>query len=375
MANTLTGLIPSLYSNLDVVSRELVGTIPSAGRDATTDRAAVGQQVLSFVAPAVTASDITPGVIPPDVGDQTIGNVALTVTKSRFVPFRWNGEQTLGLNNNGPDTKPIMVDQMQQAMRTLCNEMETDLCNAATDPFATSLADPAQIRKILDDNGAPAGGRSLIINTAAGAAVRTLSQLTKVNESGTAMTLRDGELLNIHGMSIKESAQIARPTVGTSSNTGTTDTAGYAVGSTTVNIAASGTGTILAGDVISFAGDSNKYLVATGIASLAAGGSIVLAAPGLRKALPASAATITVVAISSHNFAFSQNALYLATRLPALPEGGDLAIDRSTITDPRSGISFEIAMYPQFRQMQYFIGIAWGVKVVKPEHGAILLGA
>lgn len=387
MSNTITGLIPSLYANLDVVSRELVGFIPSVGRDASIERAALGQTVVIYQTQSQVAQNLTPAVIPPDTGDQTVGNITMTLTKSRFVPFRWNGEEQRGLNNNGPGSSPIMSDQIQQALRTLTNEIETDLGNAASigfsrawttaagDPFQTNTGETAQLKKILDDNGAPGSNRQLIINTSAGANLRTLSQLTKVNESGTNMTLRDGELLNLNAFSIKESNAIARPAIGTSSNTGTTDTAGYAVGVTTVNLAAAGTGTVVAGDIVIITGDTNKYVVATGIASLAAGGSIVLCNPGLRQAIPASAKTVTVVAQSARNSAFTPNAIYLACRLPALPDGGDLAVDRATIIDPRSGIAFEIAQYPQFRQTQFIIAATWGVKVIKPEHGAILIGA
>lgn len=381
-SNTLTGLIPSLYAALDIVSRELVGAIPCATLDASATRAAVGQTVISFKTPTATATDITPGVTPPNDGDQVMTNVGVTITKARRVPFRWNGEEELGLNNNGAGADNIRSDQIQQAIRALVNEMEVDVVNAArldasrawgtsgTTPFASNLADPAQIRKILDDNGAPPSDRCLVIDTTSGAALRTLAQLTKANEAGTTMTLRDGELLNIHGMSIHESAGVHTGSGGGTGSAYTSDTAGYPVGATTINLI-TGTGTVLAGGYVTFAGDSNKYMVATGVT---APGALVIQAPGLRQALPASAVAMTVGAAFTANIAFSKSSLMLATRAPALPQGGDLAVDRMMITDPRSGISFEVAMYPQYRQMQYELSAVWGVAGIKSAHKAILLG-
>jgi hypothetical protein len=384
VANTLTSLIPDVYSALDVVSREMIGFIPAVTRDPTTERAAVGQTVRSFVAPAAVATDITPGVIPPDDGDQTIGNVSLSITKARRVPFRWNGEQTRGINNGGPGVLSIQQQQIAQAFRTLSNEMEADLAalhtsasraygTAGTTPFASDLSDPAQVRKILADNGAPMSDMHLIINTTAGAKMRTLAQLTKANEAGGDDLLRQGTLLNLDGFSIRESAQVKRPAAGTGASA-TTNTAGYAIGATVITLASAGTGTLIVGDVVTFAGDTNKYVLASGDADTSNGGTITLAAPGLQKALAASAVAITVVAQAARNMAFTRNALVLAARLPALPDNGDLAIDRTTVVDPRSGFAFELAMYAQYRQMQYEVSAAWGTACLKPEHLAILLG-
>ncbi|MBI6913256.1 MULTISPECIES: P22 coat - protein 5 family protein [Pseudomonas] len=384
MANTLTGLVPTIYNALDVVSRELVGFIPAVSSDMTFARAAVGQTVTSPVTNGATATDITPAVTPPNDGDQNVGAVSMTINKARRVPIRWNGEEKLGLDNNGASFNVILRDQMAQGMRTLVNEVEADLAavainasraygTAGTTPFASNLADSAQLRRILSDNGAPLGDLQMVIDTSAGANMRTLTQLSKANEANDDSLLRRGVLLDVHGFAIRESAQVKTPIIG-SAAAATTNTAGYAVGATAIVLASAGTGGVLAGDIITFAGDSNKYVVAAGDADVSNGGTITLAAPGLRKAIPAAATALTVVSASTRSAAFARSAIALATRAPALPPQGDSAIDRMLVTDPVSGLTFEVAMYAQYRQMQYEVSLAWGTKAVKSEHIASLLG-
>jgi len=79
--------------------------------------------------------------------------------------------------------------------------------------------------------------------------------------------------------------------------------------------------------------------------------------------------------IATHvaNVAFSQNALHLVARAPALPQGGDAAMDRYVLTDPRSGMAFEVALYPGYRKIRAEVVAAWGVGAIKPEHIAMLL--
>lgn len=381
MANTLTNLIPSVYAALDVVSREQVGLIPSVNRDFRADQVAKGQTLYVPVAPANTTGDITPAMTVTAASDQTIGTKSLTIDNYKVSSFGYTGEEVFALDS-GPGTAPIQADQIEQSVRALVNEMETAVWTAAykgasrgygtagTTPFASSLADTAQIKKILDDNGAPLSSRSLVIDTTAGAALRTLTQLTRVNEAGTNMTLRDGELLNVHGFSIKESNSVTTATAGTGTSYQSNNASGYAIGATSIAID-TGSGTVLAGDIVTFSGDSNKYVVTTGVSGA---GTIVIAAPGLRKALADNVA-MTIVGTSTRNLGFSRNAILLAARLPKVPQNGlDLAVDRQIITDPRSGLSLELAMYPGYRMYKVEIAIAYGVTVVKPEHLAVLLG-
>jgi len=382
MANTLTDLIPELYSSLDIVSRELTGFIPAVTLDAVTARAALNQTVRSFVAPAAAAGNITPAATVPDDGDQTIGNVSLSITKQRRVPIRWNGDEEISVI--GGNANAVRANQIQQAIRTLANEMESDLaalynvCSRAagttgTVPFATAnnyLA-ASGARKILVDNGAPQSDLQLVIDTTSGSNLRGLQ--SAVDSAGTSSILRQGVLLDISGMMVRESAQITEPAVGTAASS-TVNNAGYAVGATVLTLTAVGTGTIVAGDVLTFAGDTNQYVVVSGDTDVSNGGTITLAAPGLLVAMSTATKAITVVASSPRNMAFHRGAIVLAQRLAPLPSGGDIAVDRTTIVDPRSGLAFEVAMYPQYRQMQYEISCAWGVAMIKPEHACNLLG-
>jgi len=377
MANTLTPIIPDLYQGLDVVSRELVGLIPSVHRNSTEERAAVGQPIIYPITGEPTIEAITSSMTISTPADFALESGSMVIDKGGKVSFGWAGEQQRKIaTSTGYMT--VQADLFAQAVRKLTNQMESDVAVAGyrgasrafgtsgTNPFATDFNAVADVRKILDDNGAPASERSIAMDTTAGTALRKMSQLTKVNESGSTMGLRDGELLNIHGFSLKESAGIAYHTKGTG--------AGYlvngtlAVGATTITVD-TGTGTILAGEVITFAGDTNKYVVAEALA----GGSLKIAKPGLRVA-PADNAAVTVANSYRGNLFFARNAIHLVSRPPAIPSGGDARVDEYMITDPRSGMTFEVSLWQGERMNKMEVAAVWGIGVVKPEHVGIMLG-
>nr|WP_315467147.1 P22 phage major capsid protein family protein [uncultured Undibacterium sp.] len=387
-ANTLTGLIPTIYEALDVVGRELVGVIPGTTLDSQASRAAVNQTVSSPVAPSSSASDITPGVTAPNDGDQTIGTMNITISKARAVPIRWNGEEARGVNT-GAGVNTIFRDQVTQAIRTLVNEIETDVLTeirkgasraygtAGTTPFGTvnDLTDSSEALRIIEENGAQGLERSLVLSTSAMSNIRgKQAVLFRVNEAGTDLLLRQGILGDLHGSQVRQSAASKLVTKGTGTSYTTSGTA-LAIGVTAIPLI-TGTGTVLAGDVVTFAGDTNKYVVAAGVA---APGTITLAAPGLRVAIPASATAMTIGNNFTPSLLFAKSSIVLATRAPALPKDAsgreaDMADDRMMITDPLTGLNFELSLYRQYRQIRYELAMAWGQKLVKQEHAAILLG-
>lgn len=380
MSNTLTKMIPDLYQALDVVSRELVGFVPSVARNSSAERAALNEDVIVPVSVAHSLTDVTPSMTIPTPSDFSVDNVAVKITKSKSYSFGLTGEEFKGLEN-GVGANSILQGNIQQGLRVLCNQIEQDVAveaangagavfgTAGTTPFASNLGDAAEIRKILDDAGAPAIDRSLVINTSAGVNLRKLTQLTNVDNAGTSMTLRQGELLPLFGLSVKESAGIKERTAGTA--TGLTVAAASA-GATKLKASAVTSGALVVGDVITLAGDSTKYIVTAIPDSLAANAEFSIS-PALAKDASANAA-VTVASSSYRNVAFARSAIQLVTRAPALPGGYDAAVDSYMLTDPRSGLSFDVRIYEGYRQMRMELACAWGVKTIKPEHVAVLLG-
>lgn len=377
--NTLTSLIPDLYQAMDTVCREITGLIPAVTLNASAARAAKDSKIRSFVAPASATEDATAGQLPPDTGGQVIGTNYITIEASKVVPFQWTGEEQMQVAP-GHGHRAIQRDQVAQAIRTLVNAVETLIFNkmyvkssrafgaAGTKSFNSGLGDASGVRRILVDNGAPPTDLQLVMDTYAGASLRAQVTIPNAADSG-AVSLRDqGILIPLYGMTARESAAVKRIDIG--SVTGTLTSAVRAVGTTVLVTTADYSATLLVGDIITIAGDTNQYVIVAKSAT-----DITIGAPGLMKATAADGTkAITVVATCVRSLAFHRSAFQLALRAPAVPEEGDMADDRTVLTDARTGLSFEFAMYKQYRRVRYEVGLAYGGDVVKQEFVAQMIG-
>ena len=380
MANVLTDLAADIYRAADIVGRELVGFIPASTVNASDEQVAVGQNVRSFATPSATAVTISPSMTIPEGTDQTLTNKTLTLTNQRGVQIPYTGEDVRFLDG-GAGYETVYGAQIQQAMRTLVNEMEADLAEeayknasravgtAGTTPFGSNFNTVAEARQILADNGMPTndGRTSLVMNTAAGTNLRNLSTLNQVNTSGDIELLRRGTMMDLMGVMLKESGQVQDHTKGTGTSY-LVNNASAAIGDTTIP-ADGGSGTVLAGDVITIAGDTNKYVVNTALT----GGNIVIGDTGLRVAVADNAA-ITVGNNYTANIMMHQAGMELVMRAPAKPVGGDAAEDVLIIQDPTSGLVFEVAVYKGFNKAMIQVGAVWGYKAWNSDAIAILMG-
>jgi len=394
MANalTLTGLTEILYKSRDIVAEE-----PSGFTDAVmvnsngSERISINGTVRSIRTsqPTVNTS-FTPAMTIPAADDYTVTTDSVAVAQVANVRIPLRGEELRQLQNCSSDGD-YQNNVVAQAFRTIRNLIEVHVATVAakgasravgtagTTPFASTYNLINNARQILVDNGCANinGAVSAIINTSAGTNLRNLSNLQKVNESGNDVLLRRGTLLDISGISIKESAGIPTAVTAGTMASATTSATALTVGQTVLPLAAVGSGLVAAGDSFVLANDANVYVVSSvsfAGANPASGDTITIAQPGIRKAQAAATRTITVTAAYTPNVVLHQMSTELIMRPPAMPDGGDAARERMTMVEPVSGLVFELAMYGGYGMNMLDITTYYQAKVWKPEFVALLLG-
>ena len=375
MANTLTALAPVLFSAAQTVSSEPFGVISSITTSFDDKGVARGDNIVVPIAPIRAASDFTPAATTSSGDDAVAANVIVQITASKKVSWHLTGEQIRSLDN-GTESAEWVRQLVSQGMRTLRNLAEVDAVSAikagasrafgtaGTTPFPSDLSAMTNVYKLLKDNGAPMADLQLCVNTSAGLNMRNLGIIQQAYQAGSDAERRTGNLAKQFGFSIVESAGIALHTKGTGDSY---VTSGSTAANATTTALVTGTGTILAGDIVTFAGDTNKYVTNTG---LAAPGDLVLGRPGVRGII-ATATALTVGANYTPNLAFERSAVVGVMRPPLMP--ANPIISQMVITDGM-GMSYLLCDIAQYGQRTLELHLAWGFKTVQSEHVAIVLG-
>jgi hypothetical protein len=381
--NTLSGLVVTIYDALNTVAREQIGFIPATRKWNFPGRKVAKNEPITFpIVPAFAApTDISASNVISDPSGIVVGSDTMYMDSVKSISWGWNGEEAVGLGNS-QIFATTQADAFKQAFRSFANKIESDLAanylyasraygTSGTTPFGTvdNLTDLSETRRILEDNGMWMTGKmKLVCNNAALSNLRGKQTVVfKANEAGRLDGQTMGTVTQLEGFNIHQSGQIATHVSGY--RLGASSTGSSVVGTTAITIDSAGSGTIYNGDVLSFAGNNNKYVMDSSTSATA----IVLAAPGIVEAT-VGAVAITDSSTYKANMAFNEDAMVLISALPNLPEGGDQAVSRMTVQDPISGLLFEVSEYKGYRKVIYVVASAWGTKVVKTEGLALLLG-
>ncbi|MCU1758718.1 P22 coat - protein 5 family protein [Pseudomonas sp. 14P_8.1_Bac3] len=376
MANIFTALQPVLYSAAQEVSNEPFGVISAITADFDDKGVAVGDAVKVPVAPIRAVKSFTPSMAMPTGDDATADGVSVQITNTDYVDWNLTGEQIKSLENAGSD-KEWVRQMIAQGMRALRNKAEVAACTAikvgatravgtaGTNPFASDINIIPDVRKVLFDNGAPMADLQLCIDSSAGTSARKLGIIQQAYQAGNDQERRSGDLLRQFGFSIRESAGITAHTKGTGTAYVTSGSTGIDVPSVAL---VTGSGTVLAGDVVTFAADTgNKYVVNTGVA---APGTITLGRPGAQIVIP-TANAMTIGNNYVPNLAFERSAVVGVMRAPIIPAN---PIITQTMISDKFGMTYLLLQIAGYGMTTWQLHIAYGFKVVQGEHVAVVMG-
>ncbi len=378
--NTLSALAPILFQAARVVPRELYGVLGAISPNFDSQGVAVGDVLKVPVVPALPAVASTQTQAFPQGTARNVGASTLTLNQAFEVPWVLTAEEERSLMNANGIAQNVFQQTVSQAFRSLLNKVEAYICGivpanasrafgtAGTAPFASNFNLLADLRKGLDDNGAPQGNRVCVINTTAGANLRKLTQLYQAYSSGGTEVIRQGTLIDLMGFGIRESAGIAAVASGSTANGSYVTNGIQAKGSTSI-VVQTGTGTLTAGDLITFAGVADVYTVSANYAGGA--GTVTIQEPGLQAAV-ASGTAISVTKTYAANFAFDASAIQAVIRPALQPQGA--AYDQMMVTDPVTGFTVLVMRVPGNGLASYYAKIVFDAFVPNNYALQLLLG-
>ena len=356
------------------------GFLKAVNTNTGAEVAAKGDVIKVPIGKAGAMIDTPVGFSFPNAANSDVDSINMELQYAKTVPIDWNGEDQKAMLNSGA-WGTVLAQQFADAFGQIRDAIEKSVAQeavatasraygtAGSAPFAdgTKMGDMANMKGILDMNKAPASGRTIVLSPEAETSLLTnQANLIKVNEAGSSEMIRNGIIMPVYGFNVRSSAQLDKHAKGSAASYVTNLSAALAAGDRDIAID-TGTGTFNNGDVVTFAGDTNKYIVNASTAD-----SITIGEPGLRQSL-ADGVALTVGADYTPSIALHKSAIALAIRPPKAPNEGDM-LTRELVTDPYSGIVYEVALVKGMRTIQYQVSAVWGVKAVNPAWIATLLG-
>lgn len=377
MSNTLTALANTLYSSAHMISQEDAGFLSAVRKDFDDKNASTGDTIKIPYAPSASVSTFTPAMTRTAGTDKTANTVSVTLDTNDETSFNLTGDEERQLQNAGSD-KEWFNQLVQEGMRALRNTHESSLFTtvyqgasgasgtAGTNPFASSIDALADVRKLMKRNGCKMLDVSCVMSGTSEANLLKLDLIQKANEWGDKNARETGVLGKFFGIKLRASEQISTHTKGTGTNSYQTVAGGEAVGQTTISVD-TGSGTILAGDVVTHASDTvYKYVVNTALS----GGDFVIGRPGLITASAENDAW-TVGNNYTPQCCFERGAVVTVQRPPDIPESA--IIEKMLISDT-SGYTYLLCKTIGYGMVTYVLHSLWGNKVVNPQFVHNLMG-
>jgi hypothetical protein len=369
MANTNTNIMPKILARGLKVLREKASMIRLVNGDYSADAARKGQTIDVPVPTSTTVSDVTPSNVLPVPGNKNYDVVQVPLDKWRKNdPFHLTDKE-LGEIDGNQHFIPMAVDEAVRALAVDANQhvfaqykgVFGYTGTAGTTPFATTVQGATQGRKKLNQQKCPGDNRRGMLDFDAEAQFLELAQFSDADKAGENTVKIQGEMGRKFGADWYADNDVPTHTAGTGA--GFLVVGAHSAGDDTIAVD-TGTGTILEGDVVTFAGHTQTYAVTEALS----GGSFTIYPP--LQAAVADNGAVTLKASHVVNLMFHRDAFAFATR--TLQDEGDANV--LTIQDPQTLLVLRLEKIRQYKQTMWEFDILYGAKLVRPELAVRIAG-
>ncbi len=383
MANTLTEVTPQLLAQGLLALREQAIMPQLVNRQYEAQAGPEGSSIDVPIPSAIAAVAVTPANTPPSTADTAPTSVSIVLDQWFEAPFYMTDKDMLEARAG------ILPMQASEAIKSLANNVDSFLLGkctkffgyvgtAGTTPFGSGveIASATESRVVLNRQLAPLGDRRVVLDPDAEGAALALRAFHDMSFSGSNQGLIEGDLNRKLGFQWFMDQNVTTHTAG-SITTGLIAKASTAqvVGDKTIictTAASTGQMDFFAGDIITFAGDSQTYVVTAAIAESTAATDVTVAIePGLVIALAGSEA-VAIKATHVLNPIFHRDAIAFATRpLQASSHPGSII---QSAVDPISGLALRLEVTREHKRDRWSFDLLYGAEVVRRELGARLAG-
>ncbi len=374
MANTLTAIMPKILAR-SLLQLRKQAIMPRLVNGSYSREAAMSGSTIDVPIPSDNgaAEDVTPGNTPPSATNSTPTTVQIALDKWKKKGFHLSDKDMLDIDRN----RDFVPMQMSQAVSAIADSVNAAIFaeykkiygfvgTAGTTPFASTVAGATDLRKTLNQQRAPRADRRAVLNFDAEANALALSQFSDLEKTGDMAVKIDGELGRKYGFQWFSDDDVPTHTAGTGSGYLLNGAASAGATSVTVD---TGSGTILVGDIVTFAGHTQTYAVTAALAS-----NVFSVYPALQAAVADNAA-VTLKASHVVNLGFHRDAFAFANR-PLVGSAVDAELGNRIISmqDPQTGLTMRLEVSRQYKQTQWELDILFGCKLVRPELAVRLAG-
>lgn len=395
-SNTLTRVINTiLVKGLRVLrDRTVMPALVSREHGGTLGPAVKGQTIQIPIYQDQTVNNVTASSTPLSPSNTTPSYANITLSSWKETNFQLTDKE-MGEVMDGNDFVMGMTDK---SVNALARQVNGDLLaliddapsagvpggvynavgTAGTTPFSANADAINDAAALLNNWNAPLEDRCCVLDYAAAANLKNLTELSDVSARGGNVTKLTGQIGHLFGVDFFEDGQV--PTHSGSSDTTATYHADTSSNLLVLNASTDTSAAFTVGDIITISGNFQSFMVASAaaISSNTSGGVYVVpTTTGYIDTGISSGAATTTGGTQKMNCLFQKGAFAFANR----PLGGAVRdfglgdqVMMQELTDPVSGLTLRLEVLRQTKQWLFQFDMLYGVALVRPELACRIMG-